>query len=170
MKYNDLTVIDEKKINGIKWVTCKCKCGTIKDFRWCNVKSGNTKSCGCRNHRIGKDSPFFTGCGDVGSFYFNRIKRNAIQRRIEFSITIEYADELFQKQKHKCALSGIDLRILNRRGNRNECTASLDRIDNSRGYVEGNLQWVHKDINKMKTDMDQDTFLDLCRKVAEWQT
>jgi hypothetical protein len=47
-----------------------------------------------------------------------------------------------------------------------ETTASLDRIDSSKGYIEGNLQWVHKDVNIMKMDLSQVEFIDYCVKVA----
>jgi len=45
-------------------------------------------------------------------------------------------------------------------------TASLDRIDSSKGYVKGNLQWVHKDINMMKNHYNQKYFIEICKKVA----
>lgn len=50
---------------------------------------------------------------------------------------------------------------------REEGTASLDRIDSSRGYVEGNVQWVHKDVNFMKQALSQERFVELCTLVAE---
>jgi hypothetical protein len=48
-----------------------------------------------------------------------------------------------------------------------EHTASLDRIDSSKGYCEDNVQWVHKDINRMKNTFDQDYFISLCKLIAE---
>lgn len=50
-----------------------------------------------------------------------------------------------------------------------ECcgVASLDRIDSSQGYIKGNVQWVHKDINKMKFDLSQDRFLELCNIIVQ---
>jgi len=47
-----------------------------------------------------------------------------------------------------------------------ENTASLDRIDSSKGYVKDNVQWVHKDINRMKWNFPQDKFVKLCSFVA----
>ena len=44
-------------------------------------------------------------------------------------------------------------------------TASLDRIDSSKGYTKSNIQWVHKDINKMKSDFSMLRFLELCYAV-----
>ena len=46
-------------------------------------------------------------------------------------------------------------------------SASLDRIDNNIGYIEGNVQWVHKWINVMKGAMSNECFIFLCNKVAE---
>jgi len=48
-KYNMLTVLadvpcDEK---GRRYVYCECECGSKKVLRWDQVKSGDTKSCGC---------------------------------------------------------------------------------------------------------------------------
>jgi hypothetical protein len=45
-------------------------------------------------------------------------------------------------------------------------TASLDRIDSSLGYVRGNVQWLHKDVNWMKNTLDQDRFIELCKAIV----
>ena len=58
--------------------------------------------------------------------------------------------------------------IFGPRGNKNR-TASLDRIDSKLGYTSNNIQWVHKDLNYMKSDLDQSVFIEWCRKVVEAQ-
>jgi hypothetical protein len=50
-----------------------------------------------------------------------------------------------------------------------EPTASLDRIDSSKGYIEGNLQWVHKNINMLKGNMLDNTFIEWCHKISKHQ-
>lgn len=45
--------------------------------------------------------------------------------------------------------------------------ASLDRIDSDKGYIEGNVQWLHKWVNLMKSDFTQDEFLNYCRLIIE---
>ena len=45
-------------------------------------------------------------------------------------------------------------------------TASIDRIDSSAGYVAGNIQFVHKHINKMKNNLDEQCFIEMCKLVA----
>ena len=47
-----------------------------------------------------------------------------------------------------------------------ECIGSLDRIDSLKGYAIDNVQWVHKDINKMKNIHSQPAFINICKLVA----
>ena len=47
-----------------------------------------------------------------------------------------------------------------------DTTASVDRIDSSGGYVESNVQWVHKDVNKMKMDIPQNQFIEYCKIIS----
>ena len=46
-------------------------------------------------------------------------------------------------------------------------TASLDRIDSSKGYTKNNVQWLHKDINIMKRDFPEEKFLFLCKQIVK---
>ncbi len=46
-------------------------------------------------------------------------------------------------------------------------TASLDRIDSTKGYTLDNIQWIHKDLNKMKMNFANDYFIKTCKLVAE---
>lgn len=69
-------------------------------------------------------------------------------------------------QNRQCKLSGMPLKFKTHKydevGN-----ASLDRIDSSKGYTIDNVQWVHKDINKMKWNINQPEFLWLCDSVID---
>lgn len=73
---------------------------------------------------------------------------------------------MFLQQGKKCALSGIPLTISS---TRKYNTASIDRIDNGKGYETGNIQWVHKHVNFMKRDHSVDYFIKLCTMVADNQ-
>lgn len=73
--------------------------------------------------------------------------------------------ELFLKQERKCALSKEEIRFPSNYKDKTG-TASLDRIDSNLGYVEGNVQWVHKDVNKMKSDFSEEYFICWCKKIA----
>jgi len=78
-------------------------------------------------------------------------------REVEHNISLDYIIKLYIKQKGTCAISGLDL---------DEDVMSLDRIDSALGYVEGNVQWVHFDINRMKSDFSEQYFKHLCQAVT----
>lgn len=94
--------------------------------------------------------------------YFHSVLRGARNRNIIFDINIEYLDSLIIKQNFKCALTGLN--IVSGYGQK---TASLDRIDSKKGYIQDNVQWVHKNINWMKRAFSQEEFINYCRLVTE---
>jgi predicted DNA-binding protein YlxM (UPF0122 family) len=107
---------------------------------------------------------------DIRIDYWNSLIFGAKRRKISFEISIEYAWSVLIKQDNKCALSGISLSFCTSRLDRTSVqTASLDRIDSSKGYVEGNIQWIHKTINKMKMDILEKDFLDFCEIITKYR-
>lgn len=162
-QFGKLTALCLDKPKGIHrtW-KCKCSCGEEIIVYQTHLIQGNTSSCGCT--KIKSINYGFTGCGDIHGTRFSDIKSKAIKRNIEFSITIEYIWNLFEKQNRKCALSGLSITFGKR--SKEYGTASLDRIDNSKGYVEGNVWWVHKDINKMKNVHSVEYFIELCKLIS----
>lgn len=52
-------------------------------------------------------------------------------------------------------------------GKRKTNTASLDRIDNTRGYHLSNVHWIHKDLNRMRNTFTIKQFVDWCVLVTE---
>ena len=136
-----------------QYYNCECQCGSIVKIRREKIK----KYKGC-------DACRWNDMGDLTGGYWGRVLTNAKIRNLEVTVTQEEAWEQFLKQEGKCALSGLDL-ILSRvhtGGN----TASLDRIDNCNGYTKDNIQWLHKDINRMKWKYDETYFIELCKKVV----
>lgn len=41
---------DDEYKKGVKWI-CKCDCGNVVSVKGHNLRSGNTKSCGCLNQQ-----------------------------------------------------------------------------------------------------------------------
>lgn len=99
---------------------------------------------------------------------FKRIEKSAINRGYDFNLTKRYLDTLFLKQQKKCAISGVD--IYQPRDytelSTGVGTASLDRIDSSKGYINGNVQWVHKTVNIMKGSMTDIELLNWCKLIS----
>ena len=144
---------------------CICDCGNTCVVRSGCLRTGNSTSCGCNKKRLGKDNPNFTGYQEIGGRYWNDLKKQAtVKRKLIFKISIKDAWNLFLQQNRKCALTGMIIQFPPRDNDYNR-TASLDRIDSSKGYIKGNIQWVHRDINYMKQNYSQDYFFELCKKV-----
>ena len=92
-------------------------------------------------------------------------------RGLDFTIDIEYIMDLLVYQHGKCALTGWDLEFT--RGGSygygtNPMGCTMDRKNNSEGYVKGNVQWVHVDINYAKLTLSNKDFIDMCRRVVEY--
>jgi hypothetical protein len=146
---------------------CHCDCGNDFIIRG-SYLTGGTKSCGCLVSKIGTNHAGFRGCGELPLTYWGRIKEGAERRGTKFSISIDYAWDLFIKQNRECAITGLPLQLFSRANKKQNGDASLDRIDSSKGYIEGNVQWVHKDINMMKGKYNQPYFIEMCRKVVAY--
>lgn len=147
---------------------CVCECGNKCIVAAGNIlRRGKRVSCGCLTD-IKPRTKQYQGIGDLSGLRWSAIQscQKRKSRDLEFTITIEYAWNLFIQQNKTCALTGLPIKICDiRDGGQN--TASLDRIDSSKGYIEGNVQWVHKDINHIKMDYNQEYFLNLCKRVYE---
>lgn len=165
-KVGNLSII-EKPIDD-NYVKCLCDCNEYVYIEYAKIKSGKITHCGCINSKNrGKNNQFYNGYEEISQTYWKRVQNNAFSRNLEFDITIEYIWDLFLKQNRKCALSGLELTI--QRSKSNAGNASLDRINSFKGYTTGNVQWVHKDINKMKTDFSQEEFIELCTMIYNFK-
>lgn len=163
MKFGALEVIskntDEKpEYSKTAWWNCFCLCGQTTVANGSDLRQGKTKSCGCRTSVLSRRN--WQGFGNIPKRKWQVINQNAIQRNLDFDLDIEYCDELFVKQAKKCYLSGLDISF-------DDNTASLDRIDSSKGYIKGNVAWCHKDINKLKGQFNNEKFKFLCIRVSD---
>jgi hypothetical protein len=164
----------KKDGNRTYWCECECVCGNVKSVRYWHLNNNKTFGCGCTNTKGRFRSKLI---GDMPLAYFNSFKKKRIRAGIFFSedITPEFLWNLFIKQESKCAISGIQIFFNKNWSQQNngskksniKQTASLDRINSSEGYVIGNIQWVHKDINYMKGSLNEDEFLSYCKYVVE---
>jgi len=172
-KFGDLFVEGVIKDNGR--IKCKCictACGTIKLLRVGHLNAGQ-KTCGCGRGKKKQTNSNWKGCGRISGYMWGLIKETykKSKKAKSFNITLDYIWKLYEEQGGRCAISGlpIDFAVTNEKHKAGESSASLDRIDSNGGYVVGNVQWLHKEINRMKLDFPQSRFIDLCRIVTEKQ-
>lgn len=156
---------------GVLWVV-HCRCGEeiVRETTELLRPSKNPqhpRSCGCnaRSSRIYTSK--YGGVGDLSGRHFGVLQRQAEHRGHEFSVTIEYLWEMFQRQEGRCALTGVSLSLSRKNMREGETMASLDRIKSEIGYLPENVQWVHPTVNFMKHAMPLDRFIEWCCLVAD---
>jgi len=160
----------ERTPRGIVWLV-ECGCGKRLERVAAALLSKPKRpsqiavSCGCLGKR--NRSPKYKGVGDLSSTKFRGIKARAKHRGQKFTISIKYAWELFLAQDGRCSLTGVPITLNPSSMEKGASTASLDRIDSTKGYVRGNVQWTHADINFMKHSLPMKDFVDWCCKVAD---
>jgi hypothetical protein len=161
-KFNKLTVIKKvgKSKNGTTIWECECECGKKRNVHVSLLKNGNVKSCGKCTYKYGIENHLWKGHGGISGNLWSSIKCCAKNRNINFNITIKEAWDLFEKQNNECALSDLPISL-----EQNFKTASLDRKDSSLGYSLDNVQWLHKDINKIKASLSIKDFINLCKLI-----
>jgi hypothetical protein len=157
MTFSDWKVIGEGKDKFT--YLCECQgCKKQKLVRTNHLISGASKLCKSCCHK-GSKSTRWKGCGEITGSYWSRLLIGAEKRKIIVTISIEHLWELFLIQGKRCMLSKLPISFSDK-------TASVDRIDSDKGYIEGNIQWVHKTVNKMKNDIQQEEFIKLCKLIT----
>lgn len=143
-RFGKLRVIEDtglRKSRRPVW-RCLCDCGNEVNVLGKYLNNGDTKSCGCfsTGNAHNRDA-----IGSITKSVWTPIVKQAKTRCIPFEVTREEAWAMYLEQGGLCALSGVPIKFsVNLRDDRKSQTASLDRIDSSKGYVSGNIQWVHK--------------------------
>ena len=167
-------VVSERyKKDGIYVNDCVCICGTARPVPNWSLNNSKSKSCGCNNTK----GRFKAKCvGDLSASYYTSFKHNRKTKGIEFSddLNMGHLWYLYEQQGGRCAISGIPIPLNPQWSQQNKGrptkivqTASIDRIDNSKGYVPDNVQWVHKDINYMRGGLSIMEFIIFCRQVVK---
>jgi len=156
-------VVEGYAFNRHNLISVRCSCGNTSELSSATAKSSRSKRCtSCSYKKISEDK----SCGKVHQTYWLQIKNAAIRRGISFAITMEDMWTQYQEQIGKCAFTGLDITLTNSNNFRLQ-TASLDRIDSTKGYTVDNIQWVHKDANKMKMDLPQEKFFSIIKQIYE---
>jgi hypothetical protein len=88
-------------------------------------------------------------------------RRNSTERR-PVCITTDYVLGILDAQKGRCALTGIEM---THGQDSPETNISIDRIDPSKGYVEGNIRLVCVAVNFMKHRMDDARLAWWCQQI-----
>lgn len=152
---------------GLSKVYCSATCCTIATNRSPNrARSGEGLVAG---NRRDEQTPFR---------WFLKVVRARADKKGPSNLTPEYLSSLWENQRGTCPLTGWDLVLpqstvgwIDGASPRN---ASLDRIDPSKGYVEGNVRFIAVMANYARSTFSDDDVINFCRAVTEnqltWET
>ena len=99
-------------------------------------------------------------------FRFLGARDRALNKNIAFDLTYDYIVELWNKQNGICALSGIPMTYTLKEG-RTPTNVSIDKIDRTLGYTQGNIQLVCMACNQIKSDLTDLEMYNFCKRIVE---
>lgn len=152
------------RLTGHKTRTCKT-CKEDKGIERFEISKGyRTRVCrSCRQSRKRKrmtTSPY--------SYISNLYSQLAYRRRKTHDFNVERDDlyRIYDKQKGRCEYTGITMTHIKDGTGYHLSNISIDRIDNTQGYVKGNIALVCLSCNMMKYTMELKDLIKWCKLVA----
>lgn len=107
---------------------------------------------------------------ELASFrwYMKIVRKNSRQRNHEYDIDCEYLQKLWEEQNGICPITKkkLELRTHSYKNKSQPHSASLDRIDNNKGYIRGNVRFVSLMFNYARNTFDDQEVIDFCKIVA----
>ena len=96
--------------------------------------------------------------------YLNLVLRNKKYNTL-IDFDVDYLLHLWDEQKELCALSGIHMTYIIRKG-RIPTNVSIDRIDSTKGYTKNNIHLVCMAVNQMKSDLTIEELIYFCKNIV----
>jgi hypothetical protein len=103
---------------------------------------------------------------DVVAVMHRHAKSRAKTYGMEFDLDKEFLSNLFDSQKNKCALTGIEFRYDKEKDDlrhKRPFAPSLDRIDCKVGYIKGNVRLVCVIVNFALSEFGDEAFDEMCQ-------
>lgn len=87
----------------------------------------------------------------------------------DFNLTLEYLKEIWETQEGECPFTGFELELRTYKSDSqlNIKSASLDRIDNSKGYVQGNVRFVSVMFNFARNKFSDEEVIEFAQAVIK---
>lgn len=109
----------------------------------------------CTKHKNDDDKYF---AHIIRHAYYRNQTRNENGRQHEFNIDEKYIQELYHNMYGKCDASGMKMELKST----SDWQCSIDRIDNSKGYIRGNVRLVCLEFQHGRYQWDTDLYRTFC--------
>lgn len=152
--------IDEGKS---RW-NCSCECGNKCVINIGNLKS--TKSCGCLSAKLSGDRKRLPYGEASFNFVFRNYRRQALKRGYVFELDKGTFRDLTKHNCHYCgAKPSNEVENSSAHTNGAYVYSGIDRVDNSKGYVDGNVVSCCGTCNKMKQTLGYYEFIKHIKRI-----
>lgn len=151
--FTRLTVesFSHKDSRGRKWWTCRCSCGNVRVVHTGNLRSGNTRSCGCYGRDARKQRRVSLHHSDVTAVILG-YKRHAKSRGFAWELSREDVERLIFRDCVYCGSPPSNVKV-----GKNTLEplrySGIDRVDSSLGYVAGNVVPCCRVCNNAKSNL-----------------
>jgi hypothetical protein len=142
---------------------CSRSCGAKANIETTISKEKRTHAHLKPDNKLDELSPF--------RWHLRNAKRRTKENGKEFSLTLDFLKELWEGQDGKCPYTGWQMKNLessspNKQLDLTPDRASLDRIDSSKGYVIGNVQFVCYMAQCCKSMFSSKQMIEFCEAVV----
>jgi hypothetical protein len=151
---------------------CSLKCSGKREGNIDRIKKQGIKFVGGENRLVSEEDFVKSSMNEFLRRVRNRMKAKP-EKTGESNLTLDHLIEVWNKQKGTCPYTGVKLILPSYKNyklaNYNH-KASLDRIDSSRPYMIGNVQFISYTMNNLKSNMTHDDLQEFFRLINENQT
>jgi hypothetical protein len=155
-----LTEINRQKKKGRKVFYCNLGCSGKDNVDHLHKYAGKFNTNLVPNNRLDKHTEF--------RWYIKNVIKNSKKRNQKYDVDLEYISEMWKRQNGICPFTKqkLELRTHSNKEKAGPYSASLDRIDNSKGYIRGNIRFVALIFNYARNIFSDNDVLEFCKKVV----